>query len=51
MNKHELDNQGNPIHVDVDPFIPTGICSVCIGVGSETEAPEDREYVSAPNEY
>lgn len=40
--KHQLDDQGHSIHVDIDPFIPTGICAICVGVGQETEAPEDR---------
>lgn len=26
---HELDEAGEPIHVDVDPVIPTGICRHC----------------------
>lgn len=26
---HELDETGQPIHVDVDPVIPTGICRHC----------------------
>jgi hypothetical protein len=29
-------------HVDIDPFIPTGICALCADVPQETEAPEDR---------
>lgn len=40
--KHEFDSAGEPLHVDVDPFIPTGICAICTGVEYETEAPEDR---------
>lgn len=40
--KHELDEQGEVIHIDVDPFIPTGICAICAGVEPETLAPEDR---------
>lgn len=39
---HELDEQGEPIHVDVDPFIPTGTCAICADVPQETEPPEDR---------
>ena len=39
---HELDEQGEPVHVDVDPFIPTGTCAICAGVEQETEAPEER---------
>lgn len=39
---HELDEEGQPIHVDIDPFIPTGRCAICTGKEQETEAPEDR---------
>lgn len=40
---HELDpTTGEPVHVDVDPFIPTGRCAICIGKPQETDAPEDR---------
>ncbi len=28
--------------VDVDPFIPTGVCALCSGTPQETEPPEDR---------
>lgn len=42
---HELDEAGQPIHVDIDPFIPTGTCAICAGVEQETEAPEDRPAV------
>lgn len=41
---HDTDDTGAPIHVDVDPFIPTGICATCTGVDPETEAPEDRPH-------
>lgn len=27
--QHEVDEYGNDIHVDVDPFIPTGLCAIC----------------------
>jgi hypothetical protein len=40
--EHVTDGTGTPIHIDVDPFIPTGICAICTGIESETEAPEDR---------
>ena len=40
--KHELDETGQPIHEDVDPFIPTGICALCVNMPQETEAPEER---------
>lgn len=40
--KHDIDDSGQLIHLDVDPFIPTGICAACAGVKQETEAPEDR---------
>lgn len=39
---HELDEHGEPIHVDVDEFIPTGICAVCSNTVQETDPPEDR---------
>lgn len=26
---HDVDEYGNEIHIDVDPFIPTGICGIC----------------------
>lgn len=39
---HEMDELGEPIHVDVDPFIPTGTCAICAGVPQETEPPEER---------
>lgn len=39
---HELDANGEPIHVDVDQFIPTGFCAICKDVPQETEPPEDR---------
>lgn len=29
-------------HVDIDPFIPTGICALCADIPQETEPPEDR---------
>lgn len=41
---HELDDTGEPIHVDIDPFIPTGACAICANVEQETEAPEDRNH-------
>lgn len=40
---HELDETGQPVHIDIDPFIPTGVCALCADVPQETEAPEDRE--------
>lgn len=40
--KHELDETGQPIHIDVDEWIPTGECAICAGSAQETEAPEDR---------
>ena len=39
---HDSDDNGEPIHIDIDQQIPTGICAICTGVESETEAPEDR---------
>lgn len=42
---HELDETGQPVHVDIDPYIPTGTCAVCAGIEQETEVPEDRPTV------
>lgn len=39
---HPIDEAGNPVHEDIDPFIPTGICAHCVGTAQETEPPEDR---------
>lgn len=39
---HELDENGEIIHVDVDPFIPTGTCAICAGINQETKPPEYR---------
>lgn len=41
---HALDELGEPVHVDVDPFIPTGTCAFCAGVEQETEPPEERQH-------
>ncbi|CAM3212013.1 hypothetical protein PSET11_03029 [Arthrobacter ulcerisalmonis] len=30
-------------HVDIDPFLPTGICALCTDTEQETEPPEDRD--------
>lgn len=46
MSSHNLDGNGQPIHVDIDPFIPTGICAICTDSTQETEAPEDRDNTS-----
>lgn len=35
---HELDELGEPVHVDIDPFIPTGTCAICVGEVKETES-------------
>lgn len=40
--KHELDETGEPIHVDVDEWIPTGMCAICTGAAQETEPPGHR---------
>lgn len=40
--KHELDENGEIVHVDIDPFIPTGICAICVGVEQEKLSPEER---------
>ena len=39
---HELDENGALIHVDIDPFIPTGTCAICADVPQETKPPEER---------
>lgn len=39
---HPIDDRGEPIHEDIDPFIPTGTCAHCLEVPVETEPPEDR---------
>ena len=39
---HPIDEQGSPVHEDIDPFIPTGMCAHCVGADQETEPPEDR---------
>lgn len=40
--KHELDENGEVLHVDIDPFIPTGICAICTEHEQETKPPEER---------
>lgn len=45
--KHRIDETGQPIHVDIDPYLPTGICAICEGVPQETQAPEDRPAETA----
>ena len=39
---HELDETGQPIHVDVDPSIPTGTCAACSDHPQEDTPPEER---------
>ncbi len=39
---HDLDETGEPIHVDIDPYIPTGQCAICTETAQETEPPEQR---------
>lgn len=41
---HELDENGEQIHVDIDPFIPTGVCAICTERDQETEPPEKRQH-------
>lgn len=44
MTEHEYDAMtGEPLHVDIDPFIPTGICAICKDVPQEELPPEDRD--------
>lgn len=45
--KHEFDENGDVIHIDVDPFIPTGICAICKGKDTDTIPPEDRDYTKS----
>lgn len=40
---HELDETGQPIHVDIDPFIPTGTCAICSQTPQEELPPEERK--------
>lgn len=40
--KHELDEAGEPVHVDIDPFIATGICAICADTPQDTVPPEGR---------
>lgn len=37
---HEVTHTGDC--VDIDPFIPTGICALCADVEQDTLPPEDR---------
>ena len=39
---HELDENGEQIHADIDPFIPTGFCAICVDHDQETKPPEER---------
>lgn len=39
---HNTDPDGALIHVDVDPFIPTGVCAICTDTTQEALPPEDR---------
>lgn len=38
---HDLTHGGHEL-IDVDPFIPTGQCAVCMGVAVDERLPEDR---------
>lgn len=38
---HDLDNGGHE-PVDVDTFIPTGVCAVCAAMNVDERLPEDR---------
>lgn len=39
---HQLDAHGAPVHVDIDPFIPTGVCAICSETPQDTTPPEHR---------
>lgn len=39
---HPIDESGEPVHQDIDPFIPTGTCAICAGVEREELPPEAR---------
>lgn len=39
---HPIDEAGDLVHEDIDPFIPTGICAHCAVSEQETIPPEDR---------
>lgn len=38
---HNLADGGHE-PVDVDPFIPTGQCAICVGMNVDERLPEDR---------
>lgn len=42
---HETNESGEDIHVDVDPYIPTGLCAICIWEPEQEDqtAPEPDE--------
>lgn len=40
--KHELDENGDLIHRDIDEWIPTGTCAICTDHEQETKPPEER---------
>lgn len=40
-NPHDLSTGGHE-PVDVDPFIPTGQCALCVGMAVDERVPEDR---------
>lgn len=37
------ENHSGP-HIDVDPFIPTGVCAICTDVPIDRVPPEDRPH-------
>lgn len=41
LDPHDLDAGGHE-PIDVDPFIPTGICASCEGMAIDERLPEER---------
>lgn len=41
---HPIDEAGEIVHVDIDPFIPTGTCAICAEAEQEALPPEDRNH-------
>lgn len=39
--EHDVDDNGNEIHVDVDEQIPTGICKICKDKAEEESQPAE----------
>ncbi|MCI2956932.1 hypothetical protein MN032_04440 [Agromyces atrinae] len=41
MNPHDTENGGHE-PADIDPFIPTGQCAICLAVNVDDRLPEHR---------